>query len=501
MKVGEIMGSNFSTDITSGIGISLGGLEIATNFLFANPEFYEDELNETKGSSEVKVHVVKPNKPKITKQSIIDKFAIVPKTEIGIVSDTVIDSGDVILVDDSFDLDFDDFDNLEQTKKDKKSINEADADNIVDELDDTEAEALRLMKRLEGFNTESLDDNMNSNDDKEYTFTLDDLDDIDIDGIEDESSEEEIEEIEIKEESNEDEEDGISFDLDDLDEDELGEDEISDEEEIASKPVEQRSDNISNTQSIAKAADDEDEFNLDDLDEYMDDEDEPDEIASEKTDNTSNKQSTSNNSKIDSDDEDEFNLDDLDEYMDDEDGIAEETQQPAQKNIASTSASQDQQATPETKQKGLSEEAPPKEVNTSNQSTEQSKIRDSEKDKEIDEMRKQMALMQKRIQQIENAKTSNATSDISDDSNFNKKIEGAAEHVNKGQQHNNYDKYTVMNTEVLFKEVKKYMIGLGVDHKLIELAVLNEKFGTENIKKLIKKSYLINVGKGVTTGR
>jgi hypothetical protein len=42
---------------------------------------------------------------------------------------------------------------------------------------------------------------------------------------------------------------------------------------------------------------------------------------------------------------------------------------------------------------------------------------------------------------------------------------------------------------------------LGVDRKTIDLSALNNKFGDANIKKLIKKSYLITMGKGVTAGR
>lgn len=63
-----------------------------------------------------------------------------------------------------------------------------------------------------------------------------------------------------------------------------------------------------------------------------------------------------------------------------------------------------------------------------------------------------------------------------------------------------YDKYTVMNINALYSNVSRYMISKGVKNKPIDINELNEKFGPENIKKLIVKQYLIKTKKGVTVG-
>ena len=58
-----------------------------------------------------------------------------------------------------------------------------------------------------------------------------------------------------------------------------------------------------------------------------------------------------------------------------------------------------------------------------------------------------------------------------------------------------------MTTEQLYKYVRQFMIKLGVDKRPVDLSALNTEFGEKNIKKLIIKSYLIKIGKGVTIGR
>ena len=63
-----------------------------------------------------------------------------------------------------------------------------------------------------------------------------------------------------------------------------------------------------------------------------------------------------------------------------------------------------------------------------------------------------------------------------------------------------YDKYTVMNIDALYNVVMSFMIKKGVKQKPVDLNELNLEFGTENIKKLIVKQYLIKTKKGVTVG-
>ncbi len=61
--------------------------------------------------------------------------------------------------------------------------------------------------------------------------------------------------------------------------------------------------------------------------------------------------------------------------------------------------------------------------------------------------------------------------------------------------------YNGMDIDTLYKAVKSYMDRKGVNKSIIDKSVLEAEFGTQNIRKLIVKSYLIVMGKGVTAGR
>lgn len=65
---------------------------------------------------------------------------------------------------------------------------------------------------------------------------------------------------------------------------------------------------------------------------------------------------------------------------------------------------------------------------------------------------------------------------------------------------NPYAIYDNMAMDSLSATVKKYMIANGVKLKPISEETLNNKFGKNNIKKLIRASYLISTGKGITMG-
>lgn len=65
---------------------------------------------------------------------------------------------------------------------------------------------------------------------------------------------------------------------------------------------------------------------------------------------------------------------------------------------------------------------------------------------------------------------------------------------------NPYAIYDNMAMDSLSATVKKYMIANGVKLKPISEETLNNKFGKHNIKKLIRASYLISTGKGITMG-
>lgn len=120
--------------------------------------------------------------------------------------------------------------------------------------------------------------------------------------------------------------------------------------------------------------------------------------------------------------------------------------------------------------------------------------------KELEDMKKKLADMEKQMQDMkkESAKkeASNLSGEIKNDKSneIEKPIEPKVS-VNK------YEEYNGMTIEQLYKVVRNYMYTLGVKTKPIDLKILYQQFGEINIKKLIKKSYLIRVGQGVTTGR
>jgi len=65
----------------------------------------------------------------------------------------------------------------------------------------------------------------------------------------------------------------------------------------------------------------------------------------------------------------------------------------------------------------------------------------------------------------------------------------------------NQQRYEGLEIEVLYKEVKKFMVGHGVGKKPVAKELLEEEFGVKNIKILIARSYLIMMRRGVTIGR
>lgn len=60
--------------------------------------------------------------------------------------------------------------------------------------------------------------------------------------------------------------------------------------------------------------------------------------------------------------------------------------------------------------------------------------------------------------------------------------------------------YSSLDINSLFKEVKAFADKQGLSRKIIDKKVLENQFGRANINKLILKSYLISIGKGVTFG-
>ena len=77
----------------------------------------------------------------------------------------------------------------------------------------------------------------------------------------------------------------------------------------------------------------------------------------------------------------------------------------------------------------------------------------------------------------------------------------AEEAVKSSQNTSPTSKYDMMDVEALYGEVRKFLKLHNIDRKIIDIKILENEFGRANIKKLIVKSYLISIGKGVTVGR
>lgn len=61
--------------------------------------------------------------------------------------------------------------------------------------------------------------------------------------------------------------------------------------------------------------------------------------------------------------------------------------------------------------------------------------------------------------------------------------------------------YSYMDVDALYDRVKIFLDSQGVKKNIINRGLLDTEFGKDNIQKLIKKSYLILIGKGVTMGK
>lgn len=280
------LNSNFSKNLTSSMGISLGGLEVVTDFLFTNPEFYESDLADVKnnifGQNVTKQHYEKPVKPKKTKEAIMHKFSILQYTPV-IQSDEVLESP--ILVGDDTDFDFDFVEENQNT-----------VDNIEDDSEVLEANS--LMQRLSSMN------NVNESiiEDTDIEIENDEYSNNDIDIETDDD-------IEIEEDTTEIEDD--DFELDDSD------------FEIEDSDFEIEDDEIE--------TDDSDDFEIEDDNTEIEDEgtfsnDELQIIDDFENDFTPSTINSTNNSSNESYEEDEIDLDFEDDITDEDINIDEDVE-------------------------------------------------------------------------------------------------------------------------------------------------------------------------------
>lgn len=531
----------------SGMGISLGGLEIATDYLYANPEFYEPDLTEVKATISNKPNKqlkprVKPVKPKVSKESIISKYSII-QPKLKVTADEVIEDDMVVQDDKDFDFSFDDFD-MGDSKQGQ-------LENEVDNIDETETEEQvvsdadlinqMLMQQLAGRTSEVYESNSDSEDEDEVENKMDmDKDELDNEMDEDDAL---LNEMFGNEEEDSDSDDELlaeMFDDEDSDEESESYEEESDTEEIEKAPVSfevqapqnqvdtaeytDSTQEIEDTDSYSEESDMEDDDDL--LNEMFDDED--DNYDEEETDSYENGD-TDENGLVDNTEDEAYNEENElnsaeyeqdssedDEEESDDDLLAEmfgddidESEYDENEDDSDIEENEDY---PE-----LEDDEP--EVDVSGNESELSSLPTSisENQENIEEKSREQ------VQEINVSNESKVTSENSEESLQKKLAEAMAEieRLKNGSSkpadkeeatkddasdkiENKKDKYMMyagMSTEKLYSQVKEFMIASNVSKKPVDLAVLYDKFGDANVKKLIHKSYLIKLGKGVTIGR
>ena len=446
----------------NGMGISLGGLELATDYLFANTDLYEPELTEIKSTISNKsavqnIKVIKPVKPKLTRENIIERFSI-QHTKPVATSDEVLDISDEIVVAPvSFDESLDIFN--ETTDESKETQNNSE-----------ESAALDLYSRLQENNSMTFEDNENS-------LIEDDLDEVD----ETENA------------------DGVDF----------GDDEFgfeSEEEEPVTKatipdiatpkpidPIVKPEVKQQEPTVVESTSDDADDALYSELESEFEEDGDEEEDEQDI------------DSMLDGVDFGDIGLEDEDLDTEDEEPVIEQPKPKPVENKVQPVV-QNVQAKQEVVKENKSISDAVKAMRSAPQNKENSNA-----ETEIQKLKEQIASMNKEIQGLHESKASQKTSELREVNN--KKVAGKAVEASVPRQkpvtktdttkniQGMYRRYSTMTTDELYKLVKNYMITNGVSKKPIELSNLYLKFGEANIKGLIQKSYLIKVQKGVTIGR
>lgn len=286
--------------------------------------------------------------------------------------------------------------------------------------------------------------------------------------LEEDSAEDEIDSIELEDEDNEGE------DTDDVDNIE-----VEDEDDIDNIELDNDSDDDSFEDQINNI-----ELEDEDEDTDIDDESDIDNINIDDDDTDINVEDDSN--------ADDFSVDDIDNIDTDEYKDNTLNTERVPESTKSSSANL---------------------TNSIDTGSTKAENKEQQANAEIDELKQQIASMEKKLQDINSSKAPNIASDIYDDKlnkavvdnidklTSNAKVEKTQQHNSKPVAYSQYEKYNNMSIEALYTEVSTYMKISGVSRKTVGILTLNEEFGERNIRKLLQKSYLIKFGKGVTTGR
>lgn len=521
-KWGDTM--NFSSSVMTGMGISLGNLEVVTDYLYANSDMYEPELTEIKTTISHKPCrpsiKVKPIKPKVSTQSIIKKFSLIPNNTIkNIDNDEVLDATGVSVIQTE---DFDFFDDL-KTKKEEREESTMLANDLLNRLNNIQQKSTEeeskyidldesediIIDESEDIDIGETEDN-NLDESEVYDISLDDVkslddeeeDDLDIDDIEDEDElgiddiEEEdelgIDDIEFDEEDDidteeeeEDEEEDDEED-DDLDLEKLAEKarkkQLEEEQAKQRKLEEERQKQLEKKIQLEEDEEEEDEF--DGLDDYFGDTEEEED---DEEDNDIDIDLDDNFIDLDLDEEDEIGYDiEEDESLAKDNKVIQNNKVAEQ--IKSTNTQQNNN-TQTVQSKGPSE----------------MELKMMEQIKQLEARNQQMEEQLQRLSKVNTQTT--ASSVVNKDFKEKSKVKDVhKKHIEKvdvteSKPQTDYERYSSMQIDSLFNEVREFMVGLGVEHSTIDISKLVQKFGQLNIKKLIDKSYIIKIGKGVTIGR
>ena len=438
---------NLSSSVMYGMGISLGGLEIATDYIYGNSDMYEPELSEVKAVISNKPMKNKmPNrniKPKLSVDNILDKFKLVKnsneKTLTG--DEEIIENGGMVKTEDDFEFSFED------------------AEFSTCDTDDTE----KGNEHSEGEKEEYFEESKEVSDENN-------IDDTDDDTEENEEDSDFLEEDEDGVESLEDDLNALWGDEDDVEEDTSEQSGSADTEII--EPEQEETDNL-----------DEQEETDDDL---------MAELFGDDEGTVEPEQSTVEPEQMGELFNQEVVYEDTDEDTDEDESFMSELE-----------ASEVE-----------SEDIPQEAKNT----IEKVEIEKQYSEEVVRDLEAQNTYLREQLNKVKNLGDSSKSSE-----NNNKKIKAESRLIEKQAQavkvesrpseklvkaENKVsnepvktDAYSQMNIETLYANVKRFLVSSGVNKGLVSLATLNQKFGEENIKKLIKKSYLILIGKGVTVGR
>lgn len=474
------------------MGISLGGLELATDYLFANTDLYEPELTEIKSTISNKpavqnIKVIKPVKPKLTRENIIERFSI-QHTKPVATSDEVLDISDEIVVAPvSFDESLDIFN--ETTDESKETQNNSE-----------ESAALDLYSRLQENNSMTFEDNENS-------LIEDDLDEVDeTENADEDDLDSMLDYVDLDGEDDPDQDLDAMLDGVDFGDDEFGFE--SEEEEPVTKatipdiatpkpidPIVKPEVKQPETIVVESTSDDADDALYSELESEFEEDGDEEEDEQDI------------DSMLDGVDFGDIGLEDEDLDTEDEEPVIE---QPKPKPKPVENKVQPVVQNVQAKQEVVKENKSISDAVKAMRSAPQNK-ENSNAETEIQKLKEQIASMNKEIQGLHESKASQKTSELREVNN--KKVAGKAVEASVPRQkpvtktdttkniQGMYRRYSTMTTDELYKLVKNYMITNGVSKKPIELSNLYLKFGEANIKGLIQKSYLIKVQKGVTIGR